>query len=228
MTSKVYRSAQGKMVDLGTIILQNEHVRAVGNMKVNARGDKIDSLNQVIETRTERIQRHNDSTSTNVSSATPQTSSRKNRANKTQVTPESQIQSRGHVADVQPEPVLEPATVPQVETPRPVEQRAAPATPAPAPAPQVETPRPVEQRAAPATTAPTPASRPQPTPAQARAPEVDLKNPARPSKSPAVGNSAPATSGGGLAGAIARSREIKQELDRTRRQKAQDSGLRKI
>jgi len=206
MTSKVYRSAQGKMVDLGTIMLQNEHVRAVGNMKVNARGDKIDSLNQVIETRTERIQRHNDSTSTNVSSAPPQTSSRKNRANKTQVTPETQIQSRGHVDDVQPEPVIE-AT--------------------PSPVPQVETP-PVQQRQAPTPPASTPPLSPQPTPAQARAPEVDLKNPARPVKSPATGNVAPATSGGGLAGAIARSREIKQELDRTRRQKAQDSGLRKI
>jgi len=207
MTSKVYRSAQGKMVDLGTIILQNEHVRAVGNMKVNARGDKIDSLNQVIETRTERIQRHNDSTSTNVSSAPPQTSSRKTRANKTQVKPETQIQSRGHVAEVQPEPVIEitPAPVPQVETPPPVQQRQAPTPPAP-----------------------TPPSRPQPTPTQARAPEVDLKNPVKPAKSPAASNTSPATQGGGLAGAIARSREIKQELDRTRRQKAQDSGLRKI
>lgn len=206
MTSKVYRSAQGKMVDLGTIILQNEHVRAVGNMKVNARGDKIDSLNQVIETRTERIQRHNDSTSTNVSSAPPQTSSRKTRANKTQVKPETQIQSRGHVAEVQPEPVIEitPAPVPQVETP------------------------PVQQRQAPTPPAPTPPSRPQPTPTQARAPEVDLKNPVKPAKSPAASNTSPATQGGGLAGAIARSREIKQELDRTRRQKAQDSGLRKI
>jgi len=207
MTSKVYRSAQGKMVDLGTIILQNEHVRAVGNMKVNARGDKIDSLNQVIETRTERIQRHNDSTSTNVSSAPPQTSSRKIRANKTQVKPETQIQSRGHVAEVQPEPVIETT---------------------PAPVPQVETPPPVQQRQAPTAPAPTPPSRPQPTPTQSRAPDVDLKNPVKPAKSPAVGNTAPATQGGGLAGAIARSREIKQELDRTRRQKAQDSGLRKI
>jgi len=33
---------------------------------------------------------------------------------------------------------------------------------------------------------------------------------------------------GGLAGAIARSREIKQNLERTRRQQAQDKGVRKI
>lgn len=209
MTNKVYRSAQGKMVDLGTIILQNEHVRAVGNMKVNARGDKIDSLNQVIETRTERIQRHNDSTSTKVSSIAPQSSGKKNREKKNQVKPETKIQSRGHVADTQPDPVIEttPAPVPQVEVPIPVQQRQAPAP----------------------TSTTTPTTRTQSSlPAQPRAPEVDLKNPARPAKSPASGNTAPATSGGGLAGAIARSREIKQELDRSRRQKAQDSGLRKI
>lgn len=211
MTSKVYRSAQGKMVDLGTIMLQNEHVRAVGNMKVNARGDKLDSLNQVIETRTERIQRHNERTSTNVSSAPPQASSQKNRAKKT-VAPQDKIHSRGHVADVEPDPVViaDPEPVP-VEVP----------VVAPAPVANTQTPAPSPAPISP----PVQSARPQPQP---KAPEVDLKNPVRPAKSPATGNTAPANSGGGLAGAIARSREIKQELDRTRRQKAQDSGLRKI
>ena len=55
MTSKVYRSAQGKSVDLGTIMLQNEHVRAVGNMKVNARGDQINDGNQVIKKKTQQV-----------------------------------------------------------------------------------------------------------------------------------------------------------------------------
>ena len=55
MTSKVYRSAQGKSVDLGTIILKNEHTRAVGNMKVNARGDTIDSMGRVIRPVTEKV-----------------------------------------------------------------------------------------------------------------------------------------------------------------------------
>ena len=59
MTSKVYKSAQGKSVDLGTIMLQNEHVRAVGNMNVNARGDIVDSNNKVIETKNRRIQKQN-------------------------------------------------------------------------------------------------------------------------------------------------------------------------
>ena len=59
MTSKIYRTAQGKSVDLGTIMLKNEKTRAVGNMKVNARGDKIDSMNQVIETKPQQIQKQN-------------------------------------------------------------------------------------------------------------------------------------------------------------------------
>ena len=59
MTSKIYKTAQGKSIDLGTIMLQNEHVRAVGNMNVNARGDIVDSNNKVIETKNRRIQKQN-------------------------------------------------------------------------------------------------------------------------------------------------------------------------
>lgn len=55
MTGKVYRSAQGKMVDMGKLSLQNETVRAVGNMKVNARGDLIDDQNQVISSRAAQV-----------------------------------------------------------------------------------------------------------------------------------------------------------------------------
>ena len=59
MTNKIYKSAQGKSVDLGTIMLQNEHVRAVGNMNVNARGDIVDSSNKVIETKSRQVQKQN-------------------------------------------------------------------------------------------------------------------------------------------------------------------------
>lgn len=57
MTKNVYRTAQGKMVDMGAITLQNEMVRAVGNMNVNARGDRIDGTNQVIDQRNRQVQR---------------------------------------------------------------------------------------------------------------------------------------------------------------------------
>lgn len=57
MTRKVYRTAQGKMVDLGRLQLQNENTRAVGNMGVNARGDKIDSMNRPIDKKPAQVQR---------------------------------------------------------------------------------------------------------------------------------------------------------------------------
>lgn len=57
MTRKIYKTAQGKTVDMGALILQNEQVRAVGNMGVNAAGDMIDSNNQVINQRNRQVQR---------------------------------------------------------------------------------------------------------------------------------------------------------------------------
>lgn len=55
MTRKVYRTAQGKMVDIGALQLRNENVRAVGNMGVNARGDLIDGMNRPIKSRTQQV-----------------------------------------------------------------------------------------------------------------------------------------------------------------------------
>ena len=60
MTSKVYRTAQGKIVDLGALEVQNEHVRAVGNMNVNARGDKLDADGNIISTRSQQVNRNLD------------------------------------------------------------------------------------------------------------------------------------------------------------------------
>ena len=57
MTQKVYKTARGKLVDIGSMRIQNEHVRAVGNMKVNARGDKIDSKGNVIDPINQQLQR---------------------------------------------------------------------------------------------------------------------------------------------------------------------------
>lgn len=57
MTSKVYKTAQGKTVDMGRLALQNENVRAVGNMKVNARGDLVDDMNRVVSKKTEQVQK---------------------------------------------------------------------------------------------------------------------------------------------------------------------------
>jgi hypothetical protein len=151
MTSKVYRSAQGKSVDLGTIMLQNEHVRAVGNMNVNARGDRLDSNNQVLETKPRQIQRQNART-TNVSATDVHTSSIKAR--------------RQAAAEPKTEATVAPVAPPQPET----------VTQPPA---QDET-------------------------ATGRIPT------------------------GGLAAAIARNREIKQELEKTQRQRAKEQGVKRI
>jgi hypothetical protein len=55
MTKQVYKSANGKPVDMGSLALQNEMTRAVGNMKVNARGDLIDEHNRVISKKTDQV-----------------------------------------------------------------------------------------------------------------------------------------------------------------------------
>lgn len=55
MTKQVYKTAQGKTIDMGSLALQNENVRAVGNMKVNARGDFLDDNNNVIRSKTQQM-----------------------------------------------------------------------------------------------------------------------------------------------------------------------------
>ena len=55
MTREVYRSANGKVVDMGALRLQNEKTRAVGNMRVNARGDEVNENNQIIRTKAEQV-----------------------------------------------------------------------------------------------------------------------------------------------------------------------------
>jgi len=154
MTSKVYRTAQGKTVDLGTIMLQNEHVRAVGNMNVNARGDKLDQNNRVVETKPRQIQRQNART-TNVSADPVHTSASKAR--------------RSRRAQPEADPVVDTIVDAPVETPAAV------------------TSPPVQS-----------------------IPSLTIPE-------------------GGLAAAIARQREVKQELEKTRRQQAQATpGVRKI
>jgi len=49
----VYRTAKGIEIDLGKLINQNELVPAVGNAKVNARGDKLGEGGKIIKRREE-------------------------------------------------------------------------------------------------------------------------------------------------------------------------------
>ncbi len=50
-----YRTAMGKTIDMAALATRYEKTRAVGNMKVNARGDTIDSDNKVINDNTKRV-----------------------------------------------------------------------------------------------------------------------------------------------------------------------------
>jgi len=52
-----HKSAMGKPVDMAAIRTKNENVRAIGNMKVNSRGDTIDNRNRVVEPASQRVNR---------------------------------------------------------------------------------------------------------------------------------------------------------------------------
>ena len=55
MTKEIYKSSRGKPVDMGALRLKNEKERAVGNMKVNARGDAVDDKNQPVQSRPQHV-----------------------------------------------------------------------------------------------------------------------------------------------------------------------------
>jgi hypothetical protein len=50
-----YRTALGKVVDMSILAAKNEKTRAVGNMKVNARGDTIDANGNIIKPATNKV-----------------------------------------------------------------------------------------------------------------------------------------------------------------------------
>ena len=52
-----YNTAMGRQLDMSALAAKNEKVRAVGNMNVNARGDVLDSHNQIINDGNQRINR---------------------------------------------------------------------------------------------------------------------------------------------------------------------------
>jgi hypothetical protein len=65
MTKEIYRSASGKQIDMGALRLKNENVRAVGNMRVNARGDLVDDKNQVITPKNQQVNQAYDNQTSN-------------------------------------------------------------------------------------------------------------------------------------------------------------------
>ena len=50
----VYKTAKGRPIDMGKLMGQNELLPAVGNAKVNARGDKLGANGKIVQKREER------------------------------------------------------------------------------------------------------------------------------------------------------------------------------
>jgi len=158
MTQKIYKTARGKSVDVGSLRLQNEHVRAVGNMGVNARGDRIDAEGNIVDPRNHQVQRRIQRQS-NVSTGRVHSSTRDQQSTMATATDDTLVASIPEV------PVAAPTAAPEV--------------------PVGIVPKQTEITA-------------------------DAEKPV------------------GLAAAIARSKTIKQELEKTARQKAKDQPLRRI
>lgn len=55
---KVYRTAQGRELDIEKVRLQNELTPALGNMRVNARGDQLGPGGKIIKTREQIMNDH--------------------------------------------------------------------------------------------------------------------------------------------------------------------------
>jgi hypothetical protein len=53
-----YRSMQGKEVDMGKLMRQNELTPAIGNMKINARGDELGQGGKIIRKREDVVQEY--------------------------------------------------------------------------------------------------------------------------------------------------------------------------
>jgi hypothetical protein len=73
---KIYRTMQGKEIDMEKLSLRNELTPAVGNAKVNARGDELGPGGKVVRTRAQIMQDYH-KLNTPVAVDTPVATSRK-------------------------------------------------------------------------------------------------------------------------------------------------------
>lgn len=68
---KVYRTALGKTIDMDNLRLANEEIIAIGNMKVNARGDELGPGGQVSRTRNQVMDEYYKLNTPTVSDSSP-------------------------------------------------------------------------------------------------------------------------------------------------------------
>ena len=106
MTNKVYKTAQGQMIDMGALALKNENVLAVspGGGKVNARGDRLDDNNRVIDSKSAQVKRQMEDQTQQIQTASNQRVFSSTRAAKAALEPQ------------QSAPVQQPTPVEKVET----------------------------------------------------------------------------------------------------------------
>lgn len=55
---RIYRSAQGQLINLDALVLLNERAHAVGNMNINANGDDVAPDGTVLKTREEKMKEY--------------------------------------------------------------------------------------------------------------------------------------------------------------------------
>lgn len=92
---RIYKTAAGKTIDLEKLALRNEETIAVGNMRVNARGDELGPGGKVVKGRNQRVQETYDIHGP-IAKNTPTMTS--NKAAKQQYQPET-VTSKDVVAD---------------------------------------------------------------------------------------------------------------------------------
>ena len=104
--TRIYTTAQGKAVDMERLRAQNEETIAVGNMKVNARGDKLGAGGKVVETRNQTQDQYY-----KLSTPMPQEISHTDR----EVIQKQQVKSGARMSQGTPLPDPEPVPTPVVE-----------------------------------------------------------------------------------------------------------------
>lgn len=57
---KLYRTLQGKEIDMEKLGLKNETAPAVGNVRMNARGDELGTGGKIVKTREEMLKEYYD------------------------------------------------------------------------------------------------------------------------------------------------------------------------
>lgn len=105
-----YRTALGRMVDMSELVARHEKTRAVGNMKVNARGDTIDAFGKIIEPVTSKVNSGYAKTVGNRAAQPVKSAAKPRRPGNDPTSPKKQI-----VVPPQPVPTPEPVELTEYE-----------------------------------------------------------------------------------------------------------------